>query len=100
MYLQRCKDTRLKLNPTKCTFAVSSRVLSGHIVSKEGLAIDPNKVKEIMELPPPENLKLLERFVGKVKWHTRLIKYMAHVACPFYRLTKNNAVFEWTNEKC
>ena len=39
--LQRCGDTSLKLNPTKCAFAVRSRVLLGHIVSKEELTIDP-----------------------------------------------------------
>ena len=66
----------------------------GHIVSKEGLTIDPKKVKAIVELPPPKNLKQLERFVGKVKWHTRFIKYMAHVACPLYRLIKKYAHFE------
>ena len=67
-------------------------------MSKEGLTIDPEKVKAIVELPPSENLKKLERFVGKVKWHTRFIKYMAHVACPLYRLTWKDEKFEWTQE--
>ena len=35
--LQRCRDTRLKLNPTKCAFAIRSGILLGHIVSKEKL---------------------------------------------------------------
>ena len=67
-------------------------------MSKERLTIDPEKVKVIVELPPPKNLKQLERFVGKVKWHTRFIKYMAHVACPLYSLAKKDVVFVWTNE--
>ena len=96
--LQRCGDTRLKLYPAKCAFAVKTGVLLGHIVSKDGLAIDPKKVKAIVQLPPLENLKQLERFVGKVKWHTRFIKYLAHVACPLYRLTKKDVVFKWSSE--
>ena len=87
-----------KLNLAKCTFLVKSRVLLGHVVSKEGLNINPEKVKAIVQLSPLENLKQLERFVGKVKWHTRFIKYMAHVACPLYKLTKKNGVFIWTSE--
>ena len=67
-------------------------------MSKEGLTIGSAKIKEIMELTPSGNLKQLERFVGKVKWHTRFIKYMAHVACPLYTLTQKDAVFKWTKE--
>ena len=63
-------------------------------MSKKDLTIDPKKVKSIMDIPPPKGLKQLERFVGKVKWHTKIIKYMAHVACPLYRLTRKYAVFE------
>ena len=96
--LQRCRDTSLKLNPAKCAFAVKTGVLLGHIVSKNGLEIDPKKVEAIVKLLPSENLKQLERFVGKVKWHTRFIKYLAHVACPLYRLTKKDVVFEWSSE--
>ena len=72
---------RLKLKPTKCASVIKSWVLLGHIVLKEGLTINLEKVKAIVELPRLENLKQLDRFVRKIKWHTRFIKYMAHVAC-------------------
>ena len=64
-----------------------------HIVSKEGLTIDPKKLKNIMELLGSENLKQLEMFVGRMKWHTRFIRHMAHVACPLYKLTRKDEVF-------
>ena len=96
--MQRCRDTRLKLNPSKCAFAVRSRILLGNIVSQEGLAIDPDKVRAIQSMKPLNNSKELERFSGKVKWHTRFIKYIAHVACPLYQLTRKDAVFAWTTE--
>ena len=65
--VQRCRDTSLQLNLVKCAFVVRSKVLFGHIISKEGPTIDPKKVKAISQLPPLEDLKQLERFVGKVK---------------------------------
>ena len=80
--LQWCKDTKLKLKPTKWAFVMNSWVLLGHLVSKEGLTINVEKVKAIVELPRVVNLKQLDRCVRKIKWHTRFIKYMAHVACP------------------
>ena len=90
--LQRCRDTRLKLNPAKCAFAVKSGILLGHIVSKEGLSIDPDKVKAIQEMKPPGNSKEMERFMGKVKWHTRFVKYLAHKACPLCQLDKEGCI--------
>ena len=45
-----------------------------------------------------ENLKELKRFIGKIKWHSRFIKYLAHVACPLYQLTMKATAFKWTKE--
>ena len=55
---------KVEAQPTKCAFAVKSGILLGHVVSKEGLSIDPDKVKAIQEMKPPGNPKELERFMG------------------------------------
>jgi hypothetical protein len=54
----------MSLNPAKCVFAVSSRMLLGHIVSKDGIAIDPDKVKAILEAPAPHNAQGSEPIFG------------------------------------
>ncbi|KAE8654932.1 No pollen germination related 2 [Hibiscus syriacus] len=53
---QRLRKYQLKLNPIKCTFGVTSGKLLGFVVSKKGIEIDPDKVKAIQDLPPP-NIK-------------------------------------------
>ena len=60
--LQRCRETRLSLNPTKCVFGVNSGVLLGHVISKEGISMDEKKVQAINDLEAPKNEKELERF--------------------------------------
>ena len=47
--LQRCQASRLSLNPAKCAFSVTSGALLGHVVSKEGIAVDPNKISAIIQ---------------------------------------------------
>ena len=49
--LDRCRQARLSLNPTKCAFFVASGNLLGHIVSHEGIDMDPDKVQAIMNDP-------------------------------------------------
>ena len=41
--LEQCRTSQLSLNPSKCAFEVTSKALLGHIVSKDGIAVDPGK---------------------------------------------------------
>jgi len=47
----------MKLNPTKCTFRVSSRKLLGFMVSKSGIKANPEKVKAILKMSSPKMVK-------------------------------------------
>ena len=82
--LERCRQGRLSLNTAKCAFGVTSDTLLGHIVSEEGIAVDPDKVKAILEAPAPLNAKALSRFLGQIRWHSRMIRYLADVATPLH----------------
>ena len=80
--LEKCRQGRLSLNPAKCAFGVTSGTLFGHIVSQEGIVVDPDKVKTVLEAPPPTNDKALSWFLGQIRWHNRMIRYLADVATP------------------
>ena len=45
--LERCRKYGISLNPKKCVFAVTEGKLLGHIVSKKGISIDPERIKAI-----------------------------------------------------
>jgi hypothetical protein len=55
----RCHFYRIRLNPHKCIFVVKSGRLLGFVVSKDGIRVDPLKIKAILALPPPTNLTQL-----------------------------------------
>ena len=92
--LQKCREARLSLNPAKCAFAVTSGMLLGHIVSKEGIAMDPDKVSAILEAPAPTNAKSLSRFLGQIRWHSRMIRYLADLATPLHAVVHKEP-FAW-----
>ena len=58
----------MTLTPAKCEFGVTSGTLLRHIVSRKGIIVDPDKVKEIMEASTPANAKALSRFFGQIRW--------------------------------
>ena len=57
--LERCWKGRLSLNLAKCAIGVTSGALLGHIVSQEGIAVDPDKVKVVLDAPTPTDSKSL-----------------------------------------
>ena len=54
---ERLRKYPLRLNPEKCTFGVISGKLLGFVVSRKGIEVDPDKVKEIVDMPPPQTQK-------------------------------------------
>ncbi len=62
--LSRLKEVNLKLNPSKCCFAVASVVFLGHIVSKQGTRPDPSKIDAVRGFPTPKTVASIRSFLG------------------------------------
>ncbi|XP_075560013.1 uncharacterized protein LOC142591589 [Dermacentor variabilis] len=58
--LERCRERNLKLNKKKCQFLQASVRYMGHLLTAEGLSLDPERVHDIMQVPPPKNRKELQ----------------------------------------
>ena len=54
---ERCRKYDISLNPKKCVFVVLDRKLLGHIISKKGISIDPERIKAIEQISLPHNKK-------------------------------------------
>ena len=76
LYLDRCRQDRVSLNPTKCVFFVTSGNLLGHMISQEGIAMDPDKVQAIMNAPALTTAKALSQFLGQIRWHSRMLRHL------------------------
>lgn len=69
----------------------------GHILSKEGIQVDPKKIQSIVKVKTPVNLKETSRFVGKIKWHNRNLRYLSDICSPVSHLTKKGIDFLWSD---
>ena len=61
---EQCKKYGISINAPNSKFVVPQGRLVGHIVSKEGIAVDPNKVAVILTLPIPEHITDVKGFLG------------------------------------
>ena len=60
----QCRVYRICLNPDKCVFMVRQGKILGHIVSKNGISTDQDKIQVILQLPRPTNAKDVQVFMG------------------------------------
>lgn len=81
------------MNPLKCAFGVSSGKFLGSIVKYRGIKIDPVKIRAILDMLPPKNLKQLRSFQGHLAYIKRFIANLSRKCHPFSKLMKKDAPF-------
>ena len=99
MVLTKLGEAGLKLKPSKCHFAQQQVQYLGHLISKDGVAVDPSKVEAVTSYPQPTDVKELRGFLGLANYYRRFVQGFASIAQPLYKLTRKNARgFNWTSQ--
>jgi hypothetical protein len=83
----------MMLNPTKCIFGVPAGQILGFIVSHRGIEVNPEKIKAILDISRPNDLKDVHRLTGCVVAVSRFISRLGEKALPLYKLMKKSDEF-------
>ena len=97
-FFKRIKEYRLRLNPQKCTFGVTTGKLLGFLVSIRGIEVDPSKIKAILEMPPPKNEKEIKGFLGRLQYISQFIAKLTSTCEPIFKLLRKNEPHTWNDE--
>jgi hypothetical protein len=62
------------------------------------VAVDPDKIKSIMDWPTPKDVSDIISFMGLVGYYRRFIKGFSKIGCPITSLQKKGVKFIWTSE--
>ena len=92
------RAANLKLNPSKCKFATSTVKYLGHIISKEGIRVNPENTDRVKNFPKPTTGRQVKSFLGMANYYRKFVKDYAHIASPLTNLLKKNKKFKWTPE--
>ena len=95
----RIQNANLTIKPSKCAFAVQELRFLGHVVSGQGIRMDPQKIGSIKDLPSPTNVTEIRSFIGAASYYRRFVKDFSKIAEPLTRLTKDKVEFKWTEEQ-
>jgi hypothetical protein len=97
MVLKLLEEKQLYAKSSKCSFGVQEVEYLGHIISHEGIKVDPNKIKAMMKWPIQKTLKNLRGFLILIGYYYKFVKNYGQIATPLTKLLKNEA-FSWTQE--
>ena len=86
----------IKLNPSKCAFGVASGKFLGFMVSHRGIEANLEKIKAILDMKPPQNIKEVQSLTGRVVALSRFVSKATDKCLPFFKVLKK--AFEWMDE--
>lgn len=94
---ERLRKANLKLQPDKWQFLQKEVGYLGHIISDQGVKLDPAKIQTVKEFPTPRNAK--KQFLGLAGYYRRFIPNFSKVTKPLTNLLKKEEPFDWKEEQ-
>jgi hypothetical protein len=70
----------------------------GHVISSEGITVDPNKVRDVLEWEPPKSVHQVQSFLGLAGYYRRFILNFSKISKPITELLKNGTKYVWSKE--
>jgi hypothetical protein len=97
--LTRLREHQLYAKFSKCVFWLEEIQFLGHVLFAKGIAIDPRKVKYILEWNSPTTIHQVRSFLGLAGYYRRFIPGFSKIVKPITGLLKNDTKFYWSS-KC
>ena len=94
---QILREYNIKLNPAKCAFGVSAGKFLGFIVNNRGIEAYPDKIKAVLDMPPPLGIKEVQRLTGRIAALSRFVSRASNKCQPFFQVLKK--AFQWDTKR-
>ena len=86
------------LNAEKCHFFLTNVTLLGHIISRDGIQPDDEKIVKVKNYPVPTTIRQLRGFLGLASYYRKFIKNFSTIAKPLNQLLEKDVSYLWTNQ--
>jgi hypothetical protein len=97
--LQKLRQERLFAKRSKCEFFQDEVEFLGHVLTSNGVQVDPKKVKAVQDWPNLECVNDVQSFLGLVNYYRKFIPDFAQTAVPLTKLLKKDQPFVWEHEQ-
>ena len=95
--LQILRERKLYAKFSKCQFWLDKVAFLGHVISAEGISVDPQKIEAIVNWKPPTNVSEVRSFLGLAGYYMKFVERFSKIANPLTNLLKKDQKFEWSD---
>ncbi|WVZ51477.1 hypothetical protein U9M48_002622 [Paspalum notatum var. saurae] len=96
--LEKLRKNQLYGKFSKCEFWLEKVALLGHVLTAEGVSVDPEKIEAISNWKTPRNVTEIRSFLGLAKYYRRFIENFSKIAKPMTELLKDKVSFKWNDK--
>jgi hypothetical protein len=97
--LEKLRQNQLYAKFEKCEFWLEKVAFLGHVLTADGVAMDPSKIEAVTEWERPQNVSDIRSFLGLAGYYHRFIENFSKIAKPMTEPLHKNTPFVW-NEAC
>jgi len=97
--IKRLEENDLYVKPEKYKWKVKKVEFLGVVIGPEGIKMEKEKVKGVLEWPTPKCIKDVQKFLGLANYYCQFIEGFATVARPLHDLVKKDKKWEWTEKE-
>jgi len=94
----KCRKFGISLNPKNTLFGLEEGKLLGHIISKDGIRIDPARIEAILTISHPRNIKEPQPFLGKINFLRRFISNLVELIMELNNMLRKDSSIKWKLE--
>ena len=92
------RDHQLYAKFSKCEFWLSEVRFLGHVISGEGIAVDPVKVEAVLDWEQLSTVTEILSFLGLAGYYRKFIQDFSRIATPLTHLTKKGVQYVWSSQ--
>ncbi|XP_019189637.1 PREDICTED: uncharacterized protein LOC109184061 [Ipomoea nil] len=95
--LQTLRENQLYAKLSKCEFWKDIVAFLGHVITNEGIRVDPTKIRAVKEWPAPKAVPEVRSILGLAGYYRRFVPDFTKIAQPLTRLMKKEIPFNGTS---
>ena len=95
--LQTIRERHLYAKLSKCQFWLDRVAFLGHVISAEGVSVDPQKIEAVVNWKSLKNVLEVRSFLGLAGYYMNFVEGFSKIAAPLTKLTRKDVKYDWVD---